>query len=64
MTFDVYFEIGDMEGTTLGRVGGHKTVMALKSPVFKAMFYGPLAEGDPIKIRKTSMFSCKRMITR
>ena len=61
--FDVHFEIEDVEGTTLGRVGGHKTILALKSPVFRAMFYGPLAEGDPIKILKTSMFSFKRMIT-
>ena len=60
--FDVHFEIEDMEGTTLGRVGGHKTIMALKSPVFKAMLYGPLAEGDPVKIKNTSMFAFKRML--
>ena len=61
--FDVHFEIEDMEGTTLGRVGGHKTIMALKSPVFRAMFYGPLAEGDPVKIKNTSMFAFQRMLT-
>ena len=60
--FDVHFEIEDMEGTTLGMVGGHKTIMALKSPVFKAMLFGPLAEGDPIKIKNTSMFAFKRML--
>ena len=31
--FDVHFEIEDTEGTVLGVVGGHKTIMALKSPV-------------------------------
>ena len=61
--FDVHFEIEDMEGTTLGRVGGHKTIMALKSPVFRTMFFGPLTEGDPIKIKNTSMFAFKRMLT-
>ena len=61
--FDVHFEIEDEEGTTLGMVGGHKTIMALKSPVFKAMLFGPLAEGDPIKIKNTSMFAFKRMLT-
>ena len=61
--FDVHFEIEDMEGATLGRVGGHKPIMALKSPVFRAMFYGPLAEGDPIKIQNTSMFAFKRMLS-
>ena len=61
--FDVHFEIEDKEGTTLGRVGAHKTIMALKSPVFRAMLYGPLAEGDPIKIKNTSMFAFKRMMS-
>ena len=61
--FDVHFEVEDTEGTTLGLVGGHKTIMALKSPVFKAMLFGPLAEGDLIKIKNTSMFAFKRMLT-
>ena len=61
--FDIHFEIEDMEGTTLGRVGGHKTIMALKSPVFRAMLFGPLAEGDPIMIKNTSMYAFKRMLT-
>ena len=53
---DVHFEIEDSEGTSLGILGGHKTIMALKSPVFKAMFYGPLKEtGDLIRIKDTSM---------
>ena len=61
--FDVHFEIEDMEGTSLGRMGGHKTIMALKSPVFRAMLFGPLAEGDPIMIKNTSMYAFKRMLT-
>ena len=44
-------------------VGGHKAVLALKSPVFKSMLFGQLAEtGDLVKIRKTSMFSFKEML--
>ena len=43
--FDVQFEIEDTEGRSLGIVGAHKNVMALKSPVFKAMLFGSLPEG-------------------
>ena len=32
MTFDVYFEIGDMEGTTLGRVGGTQDCHGAQEP--------------------------------
>ena len=61
--FDVHFDIEDTEGTSQGMVGGHKTIMALKSPVFKAMLFGPLAEtGDLVKIKNTSMFAFKRML--
>ena len=61
--FNVHFDIEDVEGTSQGVVGGHKTIMALKSPVFKAMLFGPLAEtGDLIKIKSTSMFAFKRML--
>ena len=61
--FDVHFEIEDEEGSSVGVVGGHKTVLALKSPVFKAMLFGPLAEtGNLVKIRRTSMFSFKEML--
>ena len=45
MTFDVYFEIGDMEGTTLGMVGGHKTVMALKARCSRQFSMGLLQKG-------------------
>ena len=61
--FDVHFEIEDEEGSIVGVVGAHKAVMALRSPVFKAMFYGPLAEkGELIRIKKTSMFAFKEMV--
>merc|ERR1719239_46854 len=34
--------------------------MALKSPVFKAMLFGPMKEtGNPVKIKNTSMFAFK-----
>ena len=35
--YDIHFDIEDDAGTTLGTLGGHKAIMALKSPVFKAM---------------------------
>ena len=61
--YDVHFEIEDEDGSNVGMVGGHKTILALKSPVFKAMLFGPLAKtGDPIRIRKTSMFAFKEML--
>ena len=61
--FDVHFEIEDEEGFIVGVVGAHKAVMALRSPVFKAMFYGPLAQtGELIRIKKTSMFAFKEMV--
>ena len=61
--YDVHFEIEDEEGSSVGVAGGHKAVLALKSPVFKAMLFGPLAEtGNLVKIRRTSMFSFKEML--
>ena len=58
--FDVNFQIEDDAGNTLGTLGGHKNIMALKSPVFKAMLFGPMKETcDPIKIKNTSMFAFK-----
>ena len=58
--FDVHFQIEDAAGNTLATLGGHKNIMALKSPVFKAMLFGPMKEtGDPIKIKNTSMFAFK-----
>ena len=58
--FDVHFEIEDDADNALGTLGGHKNMMALKSPVFKAMLFGPMKEtGDIIKIKDTSMFAFK-----
>ena len=62
--FDVNFAIEDDAGNTLGTLGGHKALMALKSPVFKAMLFGPMKEtGDPIKIKNTSMFAFKTTLS-
>ena len=61
--FDIHFEIEDDAGNTLGTLGGHKAIMALKSPVFKAMLFGPMKEtGDSIKIKDTSMFAFKTIL--
>ena len=61
---DIHFEIEDNEGTSLGILGGHRTIMALKSPVFKAMLYGPLKEtGDQIRIKNSSMKAFQTMLT-
>ena len=61
--FDVYFAIEDEEGgTLLGLLGGHKNLMALKSPVFKTMFYGSMKENDPVQIKATSLGAFKEML--
>ena len=61
--FDVHFDIEDVDGTDLGTLGGHKNILALRSPVFKAMLFGSLKEtGDHIKIKATSMFAFKTML--
>ena len=49
--FDVHFEIEDMEGATLGRVGGHKPIMALKSPVFRQCSMDFLQKGTQSRSR-------------
>ena len=36
---DIHFEIYDEAGTMQGLLGGHKNRMALRSPVFKTMFF-------------------------
>ena len=59
--FDVHFEIEDDDGHMAGTLGGHKNVMALKSSVFKAMFFGPMKEtGDKIRLKKTSVFAIEQ----
>ena len=60
---DIHFEIEDAEGTSLGLLGGHKAIMALKSPVFKAMLYGSIKEaGDQIRIKNSSLFAFQTML--
>ena len=60
---DIHFEIYDEEGTILGSLGGHKNLMALKSPVFKIMFFGALKEcGDTVQIKDTSLGSFKELL--
>ena len=61
--FDVYFDLEDDEGTKLGTLGGHKNILALKSPVFKTMFFGSLPEtGSHIQIKATSKKAFKIML--
>ena len=61
--FDIHFDLEDEAGTSLGTLGGHKSILALKSPVFKAMLFGPLKEsGDHVRIKATSMFAFKTML--
>ena len=58
--FDVFFDLEDEADTRLGMIGGHKNILALKSSVFKAMFFGSLREtGDQIQIKATSMGALK-----
>ena len=60
---DIHFQIYDAEGTILGSLGGHKNLMALKSPVFKIMFFGALKEcGDTVQIKDTSLGSFKELL--
>ena len=61
--FDIHFDIEDETGTKLGTFGCHKNILALKSPVFKAMLFGSLREtGDRIKTKGTSMKAFKTML--
>ena len=61
--FDVNFDLEDDAGTKLGTLGGHKNILALKSPVFKTMFFGSLPEtGRHIQIKATSMKAFKIML--
>ena len=61
--FDVHFEIEDNEGVKVGKLGGHKALMALKSPVFKAMLFGPMKEvGEVVKVKGTSALAFKTLL--
>ena len=61
--FDVHFDIEDNDGNNLGMLGGHKNIMALKSPVFKAMLFGPMKEtSDRIKVKDTSVLAFETIL--
>ena len=61
--FDVHFEIEDNEGVKVGKLGGHKALLALKSPVFKAMLFGPMKEvGEVVKVKGTSALAFKTLL--
>ena len=61
--FDVHFEIEDDDGNKLETLGGHKALLALKSPVFKAMLFGPMKEsGKVVKIKGTTVFAFKTLL--
>ena len=60
---DIHFEIHDETGTMQGVLGGHKNLMALRSPVFKTMFFGALTEkGDTVQIKDTSLVAFKALL--
>ena len=60
---DIHFEIHDETGTMLGLLGGHKNLMALRTPVFKTMFFGALTEkGDTVQIKDTSLVAFKALL--
>ena len=61
--YDVHFEIEDNDGKKLETLGGHKAILALKSPVFKAMLFGPMKEtGKVVKIKGTTVFAFKTLL--
>lgn len=47
---DVHFTFPNDNNNRGGTVAAHKLILASASPVFKAMFYGPLRESDTVKI--------------
>jgi len=62
---DIQFEIFDEAGTLVGVLGGHKNLMALRSPVFKTMFFGAQWKeqgGDKVQIRDTSLVAFKALL--
>ena len=60
---DIQFEIFDEANTLMGVLGGHKNLMALRSPVFKAMFFGAFnGNGDTVQIRETSLVAFKALL--
>ena len=60
---DIKFEIHDEAGTMLGLLGGHKNLMALRSPVFKTMFFGAMKEnGETVIIKDTSLAAFQALL--
>lgn len=50
---DIYFEFS--HDNQVEKVPAHKSILATASPVFRQMFFGPLKEGDVIKIKHTTV---------
>lgn len=59
-TADVFFVFGD--GNNNQRIPAHKVLLAAKSDVFKAMFYGELKEKGDIKIVDASIAAFKEFL--
>ena len=51
---DVIFRIEDIGGVVSGSVWAHRNILALRSPVFKEMFY-PQVEKETITVMKTEI---------
>lgn len=52
------FEVGDQ----LTKIAAHTNLLAVSSPVFKAMFYGDLKEEQPVKITDISLETFQKLI--
>lgn len=66
---DVTFFVGECENQgqpvnvkLLEKIPGHKLLLAIASPVFKAMFFGPMAEKDFVIITDISASVFKQVL--
>lgn len=57
---DVHYEIST-DGQT-EKVPAHKAILATASPVFRQMLFGPLKEGDVIKLPDTTVGAFKEFL--